>query len=157
MLTQRKGTRLASKSLRNIALAAGVAAAACIARPTGSQERWFGMAFAGAPYEHALDFVDLLGSGHFEEAHDLLSPSARRVWSAARLGSAWKEQEDRKGDFFKREVSAVELDGDRWRVHVLCLFVRGRADVVLEFTTLSDDPTVLSLQFREAVPGRIPG
>jgi hypothetical protein len=131
---------------------------AALAVPGGwAQRSWEGLAFATAPYDHALDFVDLLIAGHFWQAEALLSPEARAGWSAGTLERAWKAQEKRYGEYFKRRVSAADFLGDRWRIHVLVQFVHGSVDAQVDLTSMSDDPAVLRFQMREAVEGRLPG
>lgn len=128
------------------------------AAPAGrTQSSWEGLAFATAPYDHALDFVDLLIGGRFYEAEALLSPEARTGWSAGGLERAWKAQEKRNGEYFKRRVSATDFLGDRWRIHVLVQFTHGSVDAQVDLTSMSDDPTVLRFQMQEAVEGRVPG
>jgi hypothetical protein len=107
----------------------------------------FGYAMAAAPYTEAKDFVSLLASGSFGRAAQMVSEDRQALLGAERLESGWLALLEKHGRFQAQEVSGADLSGDRWTIHVVCTFDRGRVDAALGFSSTTDQGKVLGLVY----------
>jgi hypothetical protein len=113
-------------------------------------------AFLNAPYSEAKDFIYTLASGSFQRAAGLTSEDARPALTAEGLGEAWLGLLKNYGDFQDLEVSAAEINGDRWTVHVFCSFKRGKVDAAVDFSSLQNQKKVLGVRFTPTAENRRP-
>ena len=130
-----------------LALAVGLAA---VAQRGGA----YG-AFANAPYSEASDFVDMLAAGTFYQASQHAAECARKTLSRGALEANWLDLLERYGRFQGRAGTGADLDGDQWRVHVLCTFDKGRVDVVVSFSTYQDEGLVTAASFVHVKNGEL--
>lgn len=130
-----------------LSLAVGLAAAAQGGGAYG--------AFANAPYSEASDFVDMLAAGTFYQASQHVAECARGTLSRDALEAKWLDLLGRYGRFQGREVTGADLEGDQWRVHVLCTFGKGRVDVVVSFSTYQDEDLVTAVAFVHVKDGEL--
>ena len=112
-------------------------------------------AFANAPYSKASDFVDMLAAGTFYQASQHVADCARGTLSKDDLEAIWLDLLERYGRFQGREVTGADLDGDQWRVHVLCTFDKGRVDIVVSFSTYQDEDLVTAASFVDVKNGEL--
>jgi hypothetical protein len=108
----------------------------------------FGYAMAAAPYSEAKDFVSLLAAGSFGRAARMVAEDRRAACSAEALEAGWAALLEQYGGFEAQEVSGADLSGDRWAIHVVCTFDRGRVDAVLSFSSTTDQGKVLGVSYR---------
>jgi len=102
-----------------------------------------GYAMAAAPYSEAKDFVSLLASGSFGRAAQMVAADRQASCSAEALEAGWTALLEKYGRFQAQEVSGADLSGDRWTIHVVCTFDRGRVDAALGFSSTTDQGKVL--------------
>lgn len=112
-----------------------------------AQDKGEMLAFASAPREEARDFVGLLSNWNFGSAMNELSDGFRRQMSHERLQAAWEPLVRKYGPCLARDVTSVELDGQRWAIHVLCTFRSAYVDAVIYFDTLASDKKVTGFRF----------
>ncbi|MGA9750582.1 MAG: hypothetical protein WBS54_02220 [Acidobacteriota bacterium] len=118
-----------------------------LALPVASQVPPAPGVFGDAPYDEALDFVDLLAAGDFFRAAQCLPANQRGDATVEQLKERWGDLTRKYGRFQGRHYTAADLEGARWRIHVLCTFERGYVDAILTFSTLAEERKVLSFAF----------
>ena len=112
-----------------------------------SAQSRFGAAMAAAPYSEAKDFVSLLASGSFGRASQMVAADRQASCSAETLEAGWTALLEKYGRFQAQEVSGADLSGDRWTIHVVCTFDRGRVDAALGFSSTTDQGKVLGVTY----------
>ncbi len=118
-----------------------------LALPVASQLPPVPGVFGDAPYDEALNFVDLLAAGDFFRAAQCLPASRRTDATAENLKHEWSDLTRKYGQFQGRRYTAADLEGEHWRIHVLCTFEKGYLDAILTFSTLAEERKVLSFTF----------
>ena len=118
-----------------------------LALPVASQLPPAPGVFGDAPYDEALDFVDLLAAGDFFRAAQCLPANQRTDATAEGLKQQWSALTRKYGRFQGRRYTAADLEGEHWRIHVLCTFEKGYVDAILTFSTLTEERKVLSFTF----------
>jgi hypothetical protein len=111
-------------------------------------------ALESAPRSDAEFVAGLFASGDFVRASDRFAEPLRREWTPEKLAAWWSDITARLGQCTSQDAKAVELDGIEWRIHVVCRFERGYADLVLTFPTVGDPSRVLA--FAVAYEGATP-
>lgn len=115
-----------------------------------------GYAFLNAPYSEAKDFIYTLASGSFYRAADMVSKDAGPGLTAEGLSEQWLGLLKSYGNFQGLEVSAADISGDRWTVHVYCTFDRAKVDAAVDFSSLQDQKKVLGVRFTKTTDDRRP-
>jgi len=106
-----------------------------------------GSAMAAAPYSEAKDFVYLLASGSFGRAAQMVDEGHQVVHTPKSLEAGWTALLEKYGRFQALEVSGADLSGDRWTIHVVCTFERGRVDVALDFNSITNQGKVTGVTY----------
>jgi Protein of unknown function (DUF3887) len=107
----------------------------------------FGYAMADAPYSEAKDFITLLASGNFGRAAQMVAADCQVDYPAEGLEASWMALLEKYGRFQAQEVSGADLSGDRWTIHVVCTFDRGRVDVALGFSSTTNQGRVTGVSY----------
>ena len=118
-----------------------------LALPVASQLPPAPGVFGDAPYDAALNFVDLLAAGDFFRAAQCLPANQRGDATVEQLKRRWGDLTRKYGRFQGRRYTAADLEGEHWRIHVLCTFEKGYVDAILTFSTLAEEREVLSFTF----------